>query len=601
MPKSMNQDINSLSINKSYYINGLDGLRAFAILSVVCYHFGFSFAFGGFLGVDVFFVISGFLITSNILMLNKESNFNLPMFWIRRIRRLLPAAYIMILTIFSWTAIFNSNLITKMKGDSVASIFYMSNWWLIFHKVSYFDSFQSPSPFKNLWSLAIEEQFYMIWPIVLITGITLFKKQKNLSIIIFMTAICSAIWMAIVYQPFEDPSRVYYGTDTRAFELLIGGCLAVIYPVNNYRIRRFAIRQRQKLNIVGTISFAILIFSVHLVKEYDPFLYRGGMFFIGLNTAVLIACISSPGNYLGHLMAWKPLSYIGKRSYGIYLWHYPIFILSTPAYEIGNANYWRVALQLMATLIIAEISYRFIEMPIRKNGFREYFRRFLIMKGIKSKCVIFARCITMVLVIGMGIISITACARSSDDSQQQKEQRRQEIASVVMSSKDTYTKKSKTSSKASYNKILAIGDSIMLDISTSLNRKYHNITIDGKVGRQLIQAVKLAPKYSKFNTKNSAVILELGTNGPFSDSKINKLLNSFSKAHVYLVNTRVPRQWEKDVNKMLRKKAKERKNVTLIDWYSVAIKHPEYFASDGVHLQPKGVKALVTLINKALK
>lgn len=603
------------SMKNDYYINGIDGLRAFAVLAVLFYHFGFSFAGGGFLGVDMFFVISGYLITSSILKQKTEYRFSLRKFWIKRIRRLIPAVYLMIIIAFAWTALFKPDIIAKMKGDAAASLIYMTNWWFIFHKVSYFNSFGSPSPLKNLWSLAIEEQFYIVWPIILSIGIKTLKKRKKLSNVIFMVALCSATLMAVIYKPGEDPSRVYYGTDTRAFELLIGCCLAVIHPIYSPYFKKTSNRQRNRLNILSIAAFAIFIGSIVLVNEYNPFLYRGYMLLFSINSALLILCVCKQGNSLGRFLSCKPLSWIGKRSYGIYLWHYPIFVLSTPINEIGNINYWRMAFQIIITFIIADISYRFIETPIRRNGFKGSFIN-LLNSGTKSREVkkgsFFSRrrypvILISIIIIIIGLTVATACVGSDYNDKQHVNK----VNNAATRQPSTETKNPGTSHNEnnevgslsvhkSYDKVLAIGDSVMVDIAPTLKKECSNIVVDGKVGRQLYEAAELAPKYSNFNDEHDAVVIELGTNGYFTDDQIDKLLNSFSKAHVYLVNTRVPRQWERYVNQSLRKKTQERKNVTLIDWNSVAIEHPEYFTPDGVHLVNDGIKVLVLLIDKAL-
>mgnify|MGYP000844607741 FL=1 len=600
----------SKNIQNHRYITGLDGLRAFSVLAVMAYHFNFNWAEGGFLGVDIFFVISGYLITSSILTQKSELNFSLRRFWIRRIRRLLPAAYIAITGIFIWATMFKSEIAATLKGDAAASIFYVSNWWFIFHKISYFDSFGSPSPLKNLWSLSIEEQFYIIWPLMLIAGIKIFKKRTKLSNAVFIAALCSAVLMAVLYKPGEDPSRVYYGTDTRAFELLIGGWLAIIYPIKKTYTGKISTRQKNKLNITSAITLSIFIISVVFVNEYNSFLYRGGMLLFSLNAAVLIACICHSKSYLGHLLSWKPLSWIGKRSYGIYLWHYPIIVLSTPIYEMGNPTYWRAGLQLAVTFIIAEISYRFIEMPIRKNGFQKTFKKYLSGNIASSRKPAFSRLISVMILMTLGVGLLTACVKSIHMDKTQAHAGNKAGTNSLQqpqTNKESGTSTCKNGSLNSphsvnpYGKVLAIGDSIMLDITPSLNKRYSNFTIDAKVGRQLNEAIGLASSYTEFNNSNNAVILELGTNGYFTDAQIDKLIKCFSKSHIYLINTRVPRRWEKDVNKILSRKAEENSNVTLIDWHSRAVSHPEYFEPDGVHLKPEGVETLTSLIDSALK
>ncbi|MGG7141990.1 acyltransferase family protein [Clostridium nigeriense] len=607
-------------INNNGYITGLDGLRAFAVLIVIAYHFSFSWAGGGFLGVDIFFVISGYLITSKVLSIqeNKQS-FKFKEFWSSRIRRLFPAAFVMIITTFILVILFKPNLIINILGDGVSSIFYVSNWWFIFHKLSYFDSFGSPSPFKNLWSLSIEVQFYIVWPIILIIGYKILKKRDKLAKMIFLLALLSAMLMGILYKPGIDPSRIYYGTDTRAFELLIGSWLAIICPMKTFIDRRSFSRknsnkQKKMLNITGRVSLTIFILCVVFVNEYNTFLYRGGLFLISLNAAILIACVCNPDSYLRHIFSWKPLTWIGKRSYGIYLWHYPIIVLSTPIYEIGNPSYLRVGLQLIIIFIVANLSYNYIEIPIRKYGFQEFIKnirfenitnrkkRYLVRRASVAVTIL----ITMIMTININnVLKVKEKTEISEATQTEVVLTNKEKSSVTDNkeeSSDTYDLEINSSTENnSYQEILAIGDSIMLDISSALSDKYDNITIDGKVGRQMSQANELVNTYAEFNNPNKAVIIELGSNGYFTDKEIDNLLDSFSAAQVYLVNVRVPRSWEGDVNKALKRKAEERDNVTLIDWYSTAIDHPEFFTEDGVHLEPEGIEALVSIIDTAIK
>lgn len=650
------------------YIPGFDGLRALAIFFIAAYHFSFSWADGGFLGVDIFFVISGYLITSRILLSQEdELDFDFRKFWSRRIQRLLPAFYVMIMTAVIWVVLFNRELLTIIWGDAVSSAFYTTNWWFIFHKLSYFDNFGAPSPFKHLWYLAVQEQFFIVWSIVLIKWPGYFKKRKKFSITIFISSLCSALLMGILYNPEVDPSRIYYGTDTRSFELLIGSVLAIVLPIKKLQSKEISLKQKIALNIAGIISLAVIIGSAVFVNEYQAFLYRGGLFLFDLNTCLLIACLCIPGCIICKLLSWKPLRWIGTRSYGIYLWHYPIMVLSTPVYDLGYPVYWRIGLQIAITCIIAEFSYRFIEKPIRQLGMQEFFRKYLSFDSFSWGKSTMAKKITAAagFIILLAAVSSTGIINNQNKAQETASFPNEEVVSSaeqVVSDNDSIIvspendaanldardeagsaennalsihengeespdgsnilgsdkkdgansnesntenpdEKSKDDSPAEnklYKEILTIGDSIMLDIAPYLKKKYSNITIDGKVSRQLADAVKLAPSYAKFNDAEKAVVIELGTNGYFTDKQIDSLLDSFSKAHVYLVNTRVPRRWEKTVNEMLKEKAEDRDNVTLIDWYSIAVEHPEYFGRDAVHLKASGSEALTNLISEAL-
>ena len=616
-----------------HYITGLDGLRAFAILFVIFYHFGFNWAKGGFLGVDIFFVLSGYLVTSRIL--SSQENFRLKTFWKHRLGRILPSAYLMITTTVLYVIFFNHRLLANLLGDAISSILYTSNWWFIFHKLSYFDSFGSPSPFKHMWYLAVQEQFYILWPFMLIMGMKIAKKTDRLSKIIFIGALLSAALMSILYNPAADLSRIYYGTDTRAFELLTGSALAAFLAGRKSHTSKTLIHSKYLLELISIITFSIFILSAIFINEFNTFLYRGGLFLFSLNTALLIACVCYSGGILNHILSWKPLHWVGTRSYGIYLWHYPIMILSTPVYEINNPSYSRVFFQLAVTCIIAELSYHFIEMPIKKLGFNEYCNCLVDnLNKWKSKVLVKKISILIsVLVLISLAIGISGMAKTKSNSEkskvcpteiniaqipEHKSINKKNMNMPAENNKQSSIKHSKVNSKkkspvilrkgnktdssaASYNKILAIGDSVMIDITPVLNKEFNNIKIDGKVGRQMTEAIPLASRYDRFNAPDKAVIIELGTNGYFTDEQMDKLLDTFSKSHIYLINTRVPRSWESEVNENLKEEAKERKNVSLVDWHSTAVEHPEYFGPDGVHLNSEGAKALVSLISENLQ
>ncbi|KXZ17872.1 peptidoglycan O-acetyltransferase [Bacillus nakamurai] len=629
------------------YIPGLDGLRAFAVLAVIAYHLNFNWADGGFIGVDIFFVLSGYLITSIILPAQgNDITLDFRDFWVRRIRRLLPAAYLMIITTVIWVVLFNQELLHTVRGDAVSSLFYISNWWFIFHKLSYFDSFGSPSPLKNLWSLAIEEQFYIIWPFILLAGMYICKTRARLAAAVMFLALCSAVMMSIMYVPGGDPSRVYYGTDTRSFELLIGCSLALVWPMKRLSSKRLPSSLKHSLRGTELAAFAVLLVCFVSVDEYEPFLYRGGMLLISITAAVLIACVCHPSSFLGHVLSWKPLRWIGTRSYGIYLWHYPVIVLSTPVQEIGNPVYWHDAIKIAATFILAELSYHFLEKPIRTDGFRPFFRRVFLNRFLEWKTASVISRMSMGLILAAILIfagglsglvegkkqpqwtySQSAQETNADSDQPQDhdkpaagEKKKKDEKPKTASAQDKKETKRKTDASAHEEKkkhssqqaanqkpahsdkeVLAIGDSVMLDIAASLRKSVPHVTIDGKVGRQVSQALQLTSEYASFNQLGKNVIIELGTNGYFTNSQIEELLNSFSKAHIYLVNTRVPRQWESKVNESLRQQANARQNITLVDWHSEALRHPEYFTPDGVHLVPKGAEALTALIVQAMK
>lgn len=591
------------------YVPSIDGLRALAVIAVIAYHLNFSWAKGGFIGVDIFFVLSGYLIT-NILLTQWEKNqtLQLKQFWLRRFRRLIPAAYVMIVVVVIFSVLFHSEILKNLRGDAIASFFYVSNWWFIFHNVSYFDSFGMPSPLKNLWSLAIEEQFYLIWPVFLLVFLRWVKNPKLLLKIVIGLGLLSAIWMTILYVPGTDPSRVYYGTDTRLFDLLSGCALAFVWPFNRLS-PNIPKRSKAALNIAGTISILFFLLITALVSEYQPFLYRGGLLFVAIMGVVMIATIAHPASYLSKIFSFKPIRWIGTRSYGIYLWHYPIITLTTPVLEIGQPSIWRSILQVAATFIIAELSFRYIETPIRKNGFINYFKSFkdknyFIWKNKPvGKWLGIAGIAAVLITFSIGMTNILPVDTSAE----------KQPTSIKTTTDKPKTTKTPTEKKPAQSdnknkpavqppnikQTLAIGDSVMLDIEPYLREAVPHVTIDGLVGRQLKDAINTSSNYRKFNSSTSAVILELGTNGPFTDEQLNELLDQFNKAHIYLVNTRVPRGWQEEVNNSIAS-ADSRSNVTVVDWYSLSSGQSQYFASDGVHLTKTGAKAYVSMLTNAM-
>ncbi|MBC1708953.1 acetyltransferase [Listeria welshimeri] len=591
------------------YVPSIDGLRALAVIAVIAYHLNFSWAKGGFIGVDIFFVLSGYLIT-NILLTQWEKNqtLQLKQFWLRRFRRLIPAAYVMIVVVVIFSVLFHSEILKNLRGDAIASFFYVSNWWFIFHNVSYFDSFGMPSPLKNLWSLAIEEQFYLIWPVFLLVFLRWVKNPKLLLKIVIGLGLLSVIWMTILYVPGTDPSRVYYGTDTRLFDLLSGCALAFVWPFNRLS-PNIPKRSKAALNIAGTISILFFFLITALVSEYQPFLYRGGLLFVAIMGVVMIATIAHPASYLSKIFSFKPLRWIGTRSYGIYLWHYPIITLTTPVLEIGQPSIWRSILQVAATFIIAELSFRYIETPIRKNGFINYFKSFkdknyFIWKNKPvGKWLGIAGLAAVLITFSIGMTNILPVDTSAE----------KQPTSIKTTTDKPKTTKTPTEKKPAQSdnknkpaaqppnikQTLAIGDSVMLDIEPYLREAVPHVTIDGLVGRQLKDAINTSSNYRKFNSSTSAVILELGTNGPFTDEQLNELLDQFNKAHIYLVNTRVPRGWQEEVNNSIAS-ADSRSNVTVVDWYSLSSGQSQYFASDGVHLTKTGAKAYVSMLTNAM-
>lgn len=353
------------------YILGLDSLRAMSVLAVIGYHLDLKWAQGGLLGVGIFFVLSGYLITDQIILEYKTKKKLIWNFWIRRIRRLLPAMVCMLLLVALWLIMTDFSRLQALEGDFLSSLFYMNNWYLIFHEVSYFESFGPASPIGHLWSLSIEEQFYLVWPVVLLIGIKLVPRRGKLMLFILLLASISAIAMAVMYEPGMDPSRVYYGTDTQAFAILIGAALAVVWP--SWKLSdRISSSARALLDINGVLGILILLILIGRSNEYDDWLYQFGFLYVSFVTAAVIAVLAHPASRLGKIMACQPLTWIGKRSYSLYIWHYPVIVLSSPTVNTGELDFTQILLQLTMSVILSALSYKYVEEPIRRGNFRAH-------------------------------------------------------------------------------------------------------------------------------------------------------------------------------------------------------------------------------------
>ena len=353
---------------------GLDGLRAVAVLAVIAYHLGLGWAPGGLLGVGVFFTLSGYLITDLLLaQLAGRGHISLGRFWLGRARRLLPALFVMLLLVTAWVTIFGPSQPSQFREAVAASALYINNWQQIFQDVSYFALLEAPSPLNHLWSLAVEEQFYIVWPLLLVIGIALIREvggppgvRPRLAAVTLGLAVASATAMALIYEPSLDPSRAYYGTDTRAGELLLGAALAMVWPSRELRPHVTA-GARRAVDGIGLAGLAVIGLLIWRTSEFSPFLYRGGFFLLAISTALVVAALAHPASRLGPVLGSPPLRWIGVRSYGIYLWTFPVIVLTTPEGEVG-ADLGRSVLHVVAIFAVAALSWRFVEEPVRHGA-----------------------------------------------------------------------------------------------------------------------------------------------------------------------------------------------------------------------------------------
>jgi len=643
------------------YMPGLDGLRALAVLAVIAYHLELPWAPGGLLGVALFFVLSGYLITDILLARwDAAKTLNLKDFWLRRARRLLPALFALLGAVLVWVAVFTPDRLASLGADVLAALFYASNWWLVFHQVSYFESFGPASPLEHLWSLAVEEQFYLLWPLLLGLGLRYIPRRNRLAGATVVLALVSAAAMALLYRPGLDPSRVYYGTDTRAFALLIGAALAMVWPSRRLSAG-LSVKGRLGLDAAGGAGLLIVLVLIGKSNGYQPFLYRGGLLLFSVAAAILIAVLAHPDSRLGKFFGLGPLRWLGVRSYGIYLWHYPVIVLTGPAVHTGEPDIGLALGQAAASIVLAALSWAFIEKPIRygkgHQSLRQdcrprWWQKPLAFSGkvtLVSVCLLFSvLCLAVyggtqvsgLKPAGMAVQGKSISVMPSDKNISQTSpdtppsgpspaiqdgqgntaawpEQKPEPGNTgdTGEPRDTETaEQGKEDVAAAPNgqavgqeeartgrEITIIGDSVMLGVKDVLEKNLPGIVVDARIGRQMIEAAAAVSELKAQGKLGRIVIIQLGTNGAFTKEQLTDTLDALGPVEqIILLNVRVPKPWENAVNETLAEVARTYPGTKLVDWYAASRGHDAYFYQDGVHLTPEGAEAYISLIVQAV-
>ncbi len=626
------------SQNARRYMPGLDGLRALAVIAVIAYHQDLSWAQGGLLGVCLFFVLSGYLITDILVAQWKSKGIiNLKDFWLGRARRLLPALFAMLIAVIVWFFLFDPAQLSTLWGDVLAAVFYSNNWWQIFQEGSYFASFGPPDPLIHLWSLSVEEQFYLVWPLLLGLGLCFIPQRGRLVGLIAILAMISAVAMAVVYTPGLDPTRVYYGTDTRAFSLLIGAILAFIWPSRRLPAN-LTPGGRIRLDVVGGAALLLVLWMICRSNHYQSFLYYGGLLLFSIAAAVVVAVLAHPASRLGRVFGFKPLRFLGVCSYGIYLWHYPVIALTSPAVNTNGVDIRLTLGQIVLTISLAIFSWYFIEAPIRHGYWKRFFpSRLCHFKGQQGSVAVSARgtlsvflSVLILLVCGCTMVghikqtSVEVKVAVADELEQtvsletiaqgnEENGNRENPNTVEVINENEHDENGKVPTNEQVGLeidketpcngkcVTAIGDSVMINVGVELKKIYPNIVIDAELGRQMFQAPQVIENLREQDALGPTVVIALGSNGTITEGQFADILNLLGpERQVVLVNTRVPKPWEGVVNQILAEVAAADPQIKLVDWYAASSGHDEYFYPDGVHLRPEGIEAYTTLLTGAI-
>lgn len=601
------------------YVTGIDGVRTLAVLGVIIYHLLPTTLPGGYLGVPLFLLISGYFVTLQLVrQMDQTGGIQLTKFYLKRLRRLYPVLIIMLTVTTAYITLFARDLLHNIKSTIATNLLWVYNWWEIGHGQSYFDRFNGESPFTHLWTLGVEAQFYFLWPLILFMLFLILRKRSKIKWTVFILAVASAVEMALLFDP-QNINRVYYGTDTRAFSLLLGSWLALCWPIDHLNANLTAHAARI-LDGVGIGALLITLLGFFTLPGQSSWTYRGGMFFYSLIGMILIATIVHPGSHMNRWLTNPFFTWIGQRSYGIYVYQLPVMVFYERVIEIGRHPVINALVECLLILAISEFSYRLVEQPLAHYQWRYLpasIRHWIDFKMHDWHQWLKVGPVVIICFIALcGLMMPSKPAKKSavqtriEKSRQATAAKNKQIAKgktakVNVNSKSLQKKYGLTSNQlkaASELKVTAIGDSVMADASQDIQEIMPHAYVDAEVGRQGSATPAVIKDLKAKGQLQKNVILNLGTNGAMDSQTINDILTAIGKDHqVYWITPHVPtRDWEQTVCDQIKQAAKQNANVHVIDWNQAANGHAEWFAQDKVHMNEQGNAYFTQLIVKTI-
>ncbi|MCX6446790.1 MAG: acyltransferase family protein [Actinobacteria bacterium] len=569
------------------HIASIDGLRAIAVTAVVLYHLGISWIPGGFLGVDLFFVISGYVITRLILdSINQSSALDLREFYTARLRRIYPAFIFMVVCTIIFIGVWAPEAIKRFLSDLPYALTGSINWLLVARHQDYFETIGRPPLLQHTWSLAVELQFYLIWPIILLTVLKYFGK-KNIARIALLIAITSGVTLFLVSLQLDQSnaqqvSHIYFGTDTHSLGLFLGSALAVSWIPQNLSAD-IEKRAQDVIDAIGVVGLLGLIAAFLFIDEANASLYRIAFPLAGIFGCLVIISLVHPASRFAPLISSAPFKWVGQRSYGIYIWHWVIFQVTRPSVDLTGQSWALYLARVLLVLALADISLRWVEIPFRQGMVQNWFRgmkyRSAKVKLRQQLSIVFS--VIAVLAITSSI-SVQAINKADQIAQNQVTQQEDEIAIQE--------------DLGSTTGLWVTGDSVILGIRSKLESKEHISLINARVGRQAPELLAVM-RVDQSSVPSSPIVFNLGNNNALNEQTVIDIFEVVkNQPQVIVVNTSVPRAWKDANNAIISKVASRYPNVRLIDWDRVSKDRPELFAPDGVHLSPTGSDVYVDLV-----
>ena len=576
------------------YIPAIDGLRAIAVIAVMLYHLGISWIPGGFLGVDLFFVISGYVITRLLLdSIQERGGLDLRDFYMARIRRLLPPLVFMIVVTSIVVGLWAPDTSKKFLSDAPFSLFGGMNWWLVFNNQDYFESSGRPPLLQHTWSLAVEAQFYLLWPLILLLVLKYLGKKVIPAAALTIAAISGITLMLVSFQidatNSSKVSHVYFGTDTHSIGLFLGAALAVSWIPQNFNLQ-VTRRAQDFIDGIGVFGFIGILATFALIDETEPTLYRVAFPLAGIfGTAILISIVH-PASRFAPLLRNKVLLWIGERSYAIYLWHWVIFQISRPQVDLDGENWALFSLRILLVLAMADISLRLVELPIRSGAVAYWFGGMKYRtKAVRRKQKLGVALIATIVLLTSATVSVSAIVATDKKNEELIQLLKDADKPVIIPIEDTTSPG-----------LWVTGDSVILGIRHVLEMNHPIALINARVGRQAPELLEVMLRDGSM-VPNSTVVFNIGNNNALTRAQVIAIFEAVKAApQRIVVNTAVPRPWREANNALVNEIGATYPNTIIVRWDQISDGHPEYFAPDGVHLVPAGARAYVAAISSYL-
>lgn len=591
------------------YIPAIDGLRAIAVIAVVLYHLGFAWIPGGFLGVDLFFVISGYVITRVLLeSIRRSGGLDLRGFYIARARRLLPPLVFMVVTTALFVGVWAPARIKQFLIDVPFLFTGTMNWWFVYRHQDYFATIGRPSLLQHTWSLAVESQFYLVWPLILLLVLHRYGRYQISHAALAMAAVSGSLLLLLSVRlhssDVQSVSHIYFGTDTHSVGLFLGSALAVSW-VPEHLSDNISRRARNFIDGVGVFGLLGLIAAFLIVQESDATLYRFAFPSVSIFGCLVIASVAHPSSRLAPMLSSKTILWIGHRSYAIYLWHWVIIQVTQPNLDITGSLWALDPLRILLTLALADISFRWVELPTRSRAVELWFR------GLKyrTKAVRVRQLTTLItslvgILIATSLVSANAISLGERSQSSLEKSLAQDISATITPTsapQGTATPLSTGAPAKKASGLWVIGDSVILGVGQELGKQQPIALVNARVGRQVEELVGVI-EHDKAKMADATIVLDLGNNNRLTESQVAKVFEEISnQPRSIIVNTAVPRPWRDSNNALIARFAQNAPRTTVVDWGALSEGHPEYFTPDGVHLEPSGISRYVNAILLALK